>query len=506
MMGMIDSQKDMFSYHIDLDKRVRSDHPLRKISEEIDFTFVREEVKGFYGYNGNESVDPAVIMKMMFLLFYDNVPSERELMRIIAERLDYMWFLGYGLNDEIPNHSVLSKARARWSVDVFETLFTRIVAQCRLAGLVEGKKLHMDGSLVDADASNDAVVKSCPELIAQLREQLQGEMTKLDEPRDDRARIYYERKNKGLLNTTDPDAAIVRKGKGDGPRSRYKTHRAVDDVHGVITATDTTPGDVEENAKLMELVDQHERNTGEAVETVVADKQYGTAENFRACNERGIRSHMGDMLAPQLKKGRREGIFGYEDFLYDPETETFTCPAGQRLTRRKHKKTRKAYEFACPASICRACSLRPQCTKAKGAARTIKRHYNQEAVDAGRAQSRSAAAKRDRMKRKWLMEGSFADAANNHGFKRSRWRRLWRQQIQDYMIATVQNVRILLRHTNRKPKALAQALETSFQAPLSMTCRRLSALCRMVRSLLRLAASHQPQRSGAWMNTPMVPA
>jgi hypothetical protein len=263
---------------------------------------------------------------------------------------------------------------------------------------------------------------------------------------------------------------------------------------------------VEENAKLMELVDQHERNTGEAVETVVADKQYGTAENFRACNERGIRSHMGDMLAPQLKKGRREGIFGYEDFLYDPETETFTCPAGQRLTRRKHKKTRKAYEFACPASICRACSLRPQCTKAKGAARTIKRHYNQEAVDAGRAQSRSAAAKRDRMKRKWLMEGSFADAANNHGFKRSRWRRLWRQQIQDYMIATVQNVRILLRHTNRKPKALAQALETSFQAPLSMTCRRLSALCRMVRSLLRLAASHQPQRSGAWMNTPMVPA
>ena len=68
----------------------------------------------------------------------------------------------------------------------------------------------MDGSLVDANASNNAVLKGCPELIEQLREQLQGEMAKLDEPKDDRARIYYERKNKTLLNTTDPDGAIVR--------------------------------------------------------------------------------------------------------------------------------------------------------------------------------------------------------------------------------------------------------------------------------------------------------
>jgi hypothetical protein len=73
------------------------------------FTFVRGEVKDCYGYNGNESVDPAVI---------------------------------HGLDEEIPNHSVLSKARARWGVEVFETLFTRIVAQCKLAGLIEGKKLH----------------------------------------------------------------------------------------------------------------------------------------------------------------------------------------------------------------------------------------------------------------------------------------------------------------------------------------------------------------------------
>ena len=84
MMGRKTDQKELFSYSVDLDKRVRADNPLRPMADRIDFTFVREEVKDFYGYNGNESVDPAVIMKMMFLLFFDNVASERELMRIIA--------------------------------------------------------------------------------------------------------------------------------------------------------------------------------------------------------------------------------------------------------------------------------------------------------------------------------------------------------------------------------------------------------------------------------------
>jgi len=72
---------------------------------------------------------------------------------------------------------------------------------------------------------------------------------------------------------------------------------------------------------------------------------------------------------------------------------------------------------------------------------------------AARVQSHSEQAKRDRGKRKWRMEGSFADAANNHGFKRSRWRRLKNQQIQDYLIAAIQNIRILISNTGCRPKA-----------------------------------------------------
>lgn len=462
-------QAKLFYYDLSLEDRIPDNHLLRQIKERIDFDFVYQEVKDRYGTKGNVSVPPPVLIKLMLLLFLYDVRSERELISSLSYRLDWLWFCDYDFDSDIPNHSVLSKARKRWGLDVFDPLFARTVAQCVDAGLVNGRKIHMDGSLIDANASNNSVVKGPEPLIRQLREQLQSELTKLDEPLESDLKDtsendsdtptgpkkYYKPQNKRMVSTTDPDATIVRKGP-HGPRARYKAHRVVDDQCGIITAIETTSGDVEENSKLMSLVDQHERNTHSKVDTVVADNQYGTADNFRQCHERGICSHMGDILSPQLHKGRREGIFGYDDFVYYPQSDTYICPAGETLTRRKHKKTRQAYEYACSQSVCRVCQLRPQCTKATaGVARTIKRHYNQEAIDAARQQSHSPTARRDRRRRRWLMEGSFGDAATQHGFKRSRWRGLWRQRIQDYLIATVQNLRKLVQHTYRRTRRVA---------------------------------------------------
>ena len=99
MMGEQKSEPQLFNYAVNLEKRVRANHPLRQVKAAIDFSFVRGEVAHCYGKNGNESVDPEVIMKMMFLLFFDDIKSERELMEVIGERLDYLWFLGYGLDD-----------------------------------------------------------------------------------------------------------------------------------------------------------------------------------------------------------------------------------------------------------------------------------------------------------------------------------------------------------------------------------------------------------------------
>jgi len=477
MMGKQDTQGVLFCYKVNLDQRVRQDHPLRRVQETIDFSFVRQEVAGRYGYNGNVSVDPEVILKMMFLLFFDNVASERELMRIIPERLDYMWFLGYGLDDVIPDHSVLSKARRRWGAEVFESLFVRTVYHCVQAGVVDGTKVHVDASLIQADASNDSVVQANEELIAALRRTYEQEEAKLDEGSDDgddrgggptlvkdeadeatpvRPARPYQAVNKGLMSRTDPDAAAVRLGKGES-RLRYKNHRAVDDAHGVITATGTTAGDVVEGQKMMDLLDQHEAHTSAKVDTAVGDSKYGTTENFRACAEREIDSHMADLAATQKGTGRREGIFTEDAFIYDSETDTYRCPAGQTLRRRRHKKKRRAYEYTAGQKTCEACALRAECTRSKWG-RSIKRHEDHEAIAAARAKSHSAAAKRDRRRRKHVMEGSFADAANQHGFKRSRWRGLVKQQIQGFLIAAIQNIRIMLRHARRRAMAPADAL------------------------------------------------
>lgn len=123
MMGKQQPQEFLFAYRVDLNQRVPQEHQLRRVNDLIDFTFVRASVADLYGYNGNESVDPAILLKLMFLISFDNVASERELMRTLPYRLDYLWFLGYGLDDEIPHHSVLSKARRLWGAERFEELF-----------------------------------------------------------------------------------------------------------------------------------------------------------------------------------------------------------------------------------------------------------------------------------------------------------------------------------------------------------------------------------------------
>jgi transposase len=448
MMGEQKSERELFSYAVNLEKRVRSDHPLRRVAALIDFKFVREEVAACYGNKGNISIDPEVIMKMMFLLFFDDVASERELMKVIAERLDYLWFLGYGLDDEIPDHSVLSKARARWGKEVFESLFVRTVGRCVEAGLVDGRKLHVDSSLIEADASRESVIKGPPELIAALKRAYRATESKLGEgvttPQS------YEAVNDRMISLTDPDAAMVSRGRTDS-RPRYHHHRAIDDTQGVVTAVETTPGSVTENRKLLDLIEQHEINTGSKAEKVVGDHKYGTQDNFVACQQRGLCTHLGDASKGQ-DHHRAQGIFPESAFVYDPASDTFRCPAGEILRPRRLHSVRHTMEYKARSGSCAACLLRSQCTKAK-LGRTLKRHAQQEALDVARRQAHSRAARRDRKRRQQLMEQSFADATNNHHFKRARWRRLWRQQIQDYLIAAIQNLRILLAHLPPKHSA-----------------------------------------------------
>jgi transposase len=102
------NQPKLFYYNVSLEERVPQNNVLRKIREKIDFDFIYQGVKDCYGDNGNVSVPPPIILKMMLLLILYNVRSMRELMNTIPLLLDWLWFLGYDLDSEIPDHSVPS--------------------------------------------------------------------------------------------------------------------------------------------------------------------------------------------------------------------------------------------------------------------------------------------------------------------------------------------------------------------------------------------------------------
>jgi transposase len=456
MMGERKPVQDaLFAYNVNLEKRVPADHQLRRIAAVLDLGFVREMVAGTYGNKGHVSEDPVVILKLMLLLFLDDVKSERELLRNVPVRLDYLWFLGLGLEDETPHHSVLSKARARWGEALFEQLFIRSVQQCVEAGLVEGSKLHVDSSLIDADAARGSVVKGSPQMMARLKAAYAAQSAKLQEQavaqdKDHEGGGKSAKVNERLMSLSDPDAAVARKGRQDVSRLRYHHHRAIDDAQGVIVAVKTTPGDVNEATQLGELVRQAQDHLQHKVRTVVADRQYGTAANFVELAKQGIATHMADQSARQ-RQVRAEGIYGMERFVYDEQNNTFRCPAGALLRAvGLASGESQVWQYRAPRESCAQCALRAQCTRSRSG-RTLLRHQQHELLQQARAQSHSRAAREDRRRRMYLMEGSFADGTQHHGFKRSRYRRLWRQRIQDWLIATLQNLRILLRPRRPSP-------------------------------------------------------
>jgi IS5 family transposase len=389
-------------------------------------------------------VDPEVILKLLFLLFLDNVKSERELMRIVPERLDYLWFLGYGLEDEIPDHSVLSKARSRWGRETFERFFVRTVGQCVRLGLVEGKKLHIDSTLVDADANRESAFRASPEMIAELRRLFAVEESKFEIPEENRRGVPMHEE---VFSKTDPDATLVARDKRSAhaaPKFRYKSHRIVDDRHGVITAVKTTPGHIRDGICLPTLVEEHHLTSGIMPQAVVGDQHYGERDNFRHLQSLGVKTHMKIYQSKAL--AQKLGVFHATEFIYNAETDTFRCPAGQALTRRGYVKGQKGWGYRAQRKICQACAMRSQCTTNadQKLSRMIVRPDGHELLLAGWAQAASDEARRDRRRRMTLIEGTFGQAAQNHHLKRARWRRLWRQSIQDQLIAAVQNVKKII--------------------------------------------------------------
>jgi transposase len=141
---------------LSLEELVSKDNLYRRLEATFDLSFVRELVKDCYASSGRLSVDPVVFFRLQLVMFFEDIRSERRLMEVAADRLSIRWYLGYDLDEPLPDHSSLTRIRERYGLRIFRRFFERIVELCVEAGLVWSKELY-------AGARNPKVPVPCKE-------------------------------------------------------------------------------------------------------------------------------------------------------------------------------------------------------------------------------------------------------------------------------------------------------------------------------------------------------
>src|SRR5687767_6782554 len=456
---------------------VPADNFYRHLEAKLDLAFVRDLVRATYRECGRPSVDPRVFFKLQLVMFFEGIRSERELIKVAADRLSVRWYLGYDLDEELPDHSSLTRIRKRYGLTVFRRSFETIVQQCREAGLIWGKELYFDATQVKANASldsiaprfaveahlgelfsDDSAAESSPEdregppielpvpiteaeheLLAHPNEERHDWLAREGRPDRTIIRDGYRRRSDFEASTTDPDAALMALKKG-GLHFGYHDHYAVDGGKArIILEVLVTPADVMENLPFLDMLWRTCFRWQIRPDQVTGDTTYGTVENIVAVEDQKIHAYV-----PLPDFDQRTPFYGASRFTYDPERDEFRCPEGQVLRRKTAKYTEGVVVYQAEAATCAACPLKAACTESSQG-RQVRRSLYAEYLDRVRVYHETAAYEKAMAKRKVWAEPLFGEAKDWHGLERFRLRRLWKVNIEALLIATGQNLKRLLR-------------------------------------------------------------
>src|SRR4029453_3042309 len=118
----------------------------------------RDWTRELYADRGRPSIDPVIFFKLQLVMFFEGIRSERKLIENASLNLAHRWYLGYALDEDLPDHSSLTRTRQRLGIDVFQRFFEQIVDLCQEAGLVWSQELYVDATKVEANASLDSLV------------------------------------------------------------------------------------------------------------------------------------------------------------------------------------------------------------------------------------------------------------------------------------------------------------------------------------------------------------
>jgi transposase len=458
---------------VTLEDLVPDGHFYRHPEKALDLSFVRDLVRDAYAPAGRPSVDPTVFFKLQLVLFFEGLRSECQLMRVVADRLSLRWYLGYDLDERLPDHSSLTRIRERYGLDVLRRFFEAIGEQCQQAGLVWGKELYVDATKVEASASLASVgprfaiearlhqlswteeppipsgeAPAPTPLPVPLSDATRDELAAANGERHDWfardgqpdrsvSRGSYQRQSDIRASATDPDAGLMPTRTGFHPG--YLDQYVVDGgTARIILNVLVTPADVMENLPMMDLLWRTCFRWRLRPRQATGDKTYATIENIVALEDAGVRADL-----PLADFDHRTRFFGKGEFLYDAERDAYTCPQGEPLPFRKHKHTAHARIYQADAKTCNACSRKEQCT-AGSHGRQVSRDVDEAYVERVRSYHETARCQKAIRKRSVWVEPLFAEAKQWHGLRRFRVRGLRKVNGEALLTATGQNLKRLL--------------------------------------------------------------
>jgi transposase len=437
MMGQHDRSEALF-YYFRLEDQVPETHLLRLIEKHISFAFVRDRLKESYSETGRPSIDPELLLRILLIGYLYGITRERKLVEELRMHLGWRWFTGLGFDQEIPHHSTFSKNRhGRFQESkLFEELFEQIVLQCVEVGLVQGKHLSVDGSLVEANAAKESRIPREPLAeAAQVSQTVRQYLVELEQQNPTEEPVHEQK----LVSSTDPDATYATKG-GTPARLGYYDNYLVDNHSCVIVGVQATAARMsQETVAAQDMIARFTQWQGRTPESVAADTTYGNGEFLQWLADRSITPYMRTRDSIHRKNSP---FYGPERFTYQPESNTYLGPAGEQLNYVGLNVRNRAHAFIGSGKRCGACSQKAQCTS--GRYKYLAIHMDETARQRARELVNTpefAKAQRERKK----VEALFAELKNQIGLRRLRLRRLRFVREQFFLAAAAQNLKRLVR-------------------------------------------------------------
>jgi len=283
MRGSDARSGSLFSY-VDLEARVRPDHPLRTIREIANAALadLTKEFGVLYPARlGRPSIPPERLLRAMLLQAFYGIRSERQLMERMEFDLLFRWFVGLGVDDAAWDHSSFSKNRDRLlEGEIAAKFLAAVTAQPQVKRLLSSDHFSVDGTLLEAWAS-----------IKSFRRKDGGDGDPEGPGRNAERNFHKEkRSNETHRSITDPEARLYRKGDGQPAKLSYMGHALMENRHGlVIGGMATLASGTAEREAALELIDSHRRRRRI---TVGADKAYDVADFVRALRRRAVSAHV----------------------------------------------------------------------------------------------------------------------------------------------------------------------------------------------------------------------